>query len=592
MRRPGRVAASAALLEGHLAARQRVPVASDLPLRLGLIALVGVAACWSQPSTLGLPCASASECDADQVCLDGTCSAAASDASTDAASAGATAGGETTTTTPTTTTTEGSGSGGEDASGTTTPATATTSDGSGDSETLEPTTGAAECPNAPDCVPAIDWAVALGDGVVSVRGLAVDSAGATVIAGNFSGALAVGGFSFPAAPNQRLFVIKFAPNGEALWAKVFGDSAGDELRAIAIEDSDSILVTGSFFETLELGGQGVALAPEKADLFVGRLSPDGEQQALVGFSNVENQYGNAIASISGGDVVVVGQYQGATDLGGGPFADEPSATLYNAFIARLNGDLSHNWSMGLGTPNVQELAQSVRVGTAQSIYVGGNFDGALAFPGAPLTNAGGQDGYVARLSMEGVPLWSLALASSGGNAWVNAIELDAASNLYVVGSAEATVDVGVDVSLESVGGLDAYARALTSGGVPKWGATFGTESGDEFGMGVTVDLEHQHVLLSTTCASGIDFGGGALNVIGGTDACLARLRATDGSYLWSDRYGGDGQPGQKTELGGPLVARDGALSFTGAFFGSAQLGEVTLTGDGETLRPYLAHAGL
>ncbi len=559
--------------------------------RLTLLMLLplGVAAtgCWKQPGTAGLPCNSASECDDGQQCVAGLC-----EANTDGhASTETSASGDASTSDPSMSAT---------AASMTDVATTTAGETNTDATTSATTGNESECPSDPSCLPSPDWVVSLGDedSQVTIQDIAIDGTGAAIVAGHFTGSIDIGDTKLQAASYRRIFLIKFTPDGAVAWALDAGDSEDDELRAVAIDpDNDTILATGAFLANISFGEEMIMRQPQEADLFLARFKPDGTAEELFGWGAPKGQYGNDIMVLDNGDVVVVGMYQDAPDFGGGPLALEPGlGSSYNVLIARFNSSFGHVWSQGLGAANGHDRAMFAQPGPDNTIYVGGLVASQLDFPGGPkIVNMGTDDGFVARVGPGGMADWAVPIAAGGGGSILMSGLASDDDRVYVIGATNGTIQPSADVMLESAGLYDVFALALNSDGTVSWGDTYGGDT-DELAGAITIDATRGHVLLSTMCRVGANFGDvdDTLSIVGNSDFCWARLRADSGAHVASARYGGkDPEPPAEFEFGGPLVTRDDALYMAGYFFGEMTIGADELSHPGMMYaRPWVGRFGL
>ncbi len=574
--------------------RRSQPRLPRLMMLLPLGAAVGLLApgCWKQPSTAGLPCNSASECDAGQQCVAGECAA-----ETDSASApGVTENSEPTTagasTDASTATTTGAA--------TTDPDMTSTSSSTTEATTDATTTGTnADCPPDRVCLPSADWVVALGEGdsQVTVEDVAIDGTGAAIVAGNFIGTIDIGGTKLQAGLFPRIFLIKFRPDSSVEWTIDAGDSAGDEIRAIAVDPaSDSIFMTGAHVGGLDFGGTPLADASPLANLYLGRLKSDGTQELLVGWTEQLEQFGNDLMLLDNGDVVVIGDYQGDPNLGGPVLVEETGAGgSFNVFVARFDDSFGHVWSNGFGLADKDERGAFAQLGPENTIYIGGTFTSQLAIPGTQtMTNMGDPDGFVARLGPGGMGEWAVPITAAGGTVNMSDLASDDV-HVYVLGSTNGTIQASPDVQLPSAGQFDIFALALKTDGAVSWGDIYGTAD-DELASAIAVDSPREHVLLSSMCRPGTTFGDldDALTITGNSDMCFARLQAVDGAHVASTRYGGsDPEPPGEFEFGGPLTARGDTLYMSGYFFNELKLGNDELLNTSTMYaRPWFGRFGL
>jgi Beta-propeller repeat len=155
------------------------------------------------------------------------------------------------------------------------------------------------------------WTVqAGGDGEDRSNAIAVDSSGNVLIAGygtgNVNGIVNQGG--------RDAFVMKYDTNGSLVWTYMGGISSDDEFNGIAVGPSDNVIAVGETAGDFDGGGSQVAYGIE--DILAVKLDSNGAlvwtQQR--GTSSVD--YAKAVALNSSGTVYITGETNGDLDGAG------------------------------------------------------------------------------------------------------------------------------------------------------------------------------------------------------------------------------------------------------------------------------------
>ncbi len=165
-----------------------------------------------------------------------------------------------------------------------------------------------------------------------VQDVVTDSSGDVFVTGLFNGNASFGGTVLQSAGQSDIFVAKYAvTTGAHLWSKRFGSTAADRGQGLAVI-GDDIVVTGSFRDTVSFGGASLTSAGGSKDMFVARfVGNDGAHVWSVRGGGMSSDFGTAITASSAA-IVVVGNFFGTIDLGGGPLV---SAGLRDIFVLRL-----------------------------------------------------------------------------------------------------------------------------------------------------------------------------------------------------------------------------------------------------------------
>jgi len=242
-----------------------------------------------------------------------------------------------------------------------------------------------------------------GPGQAAGRGVAIGVAGNVVLTGSMRGSVDFGGgtISTSSFSDDDVVVIALDADGNHLWSKRFGDSSTQVGHDVAIDASGNVVVTGGLRGTTNFGGSSLISAGDE-DVFVTKLSASGGHVWSKRFGDLERQTSKAIAIDGDGNVVVVGNFRGMMDPGGGLL---DSAGGDDVFVVKFDAAGTHLWSKRFGDVE-DDMASSVAVDGAGNIVVTGSFRGTINFGGLPLSSAGGTDVFIVEFDADGNRLWS------------------------------------------------------------------------------------------------------------------------------------------------------------------------------------------
>ncbi|MBI4704160.1 MAG: SUMF1/EgtB/PvdO family nonheme iron enzyme, partial [Deltaproteobacteria bacterium] len=222
----------------------------------------------------------------------------------------------------------------------------------------------------------------------------------------------------------------------------------------------------------------------------------------------------------------------------------------------------HLWSKRFGDGSYQN-GEDIAADGAGNVVVTGWFQGTTDFGGGPLTSAGGDDIFVAKLDKDGKHLWSKRFGDGIDQEGVG-VAVDGAGSVVVTGYFAGAVDFGGG-PLSSAGGWDIFLAKYDKDGKHLWSKRFGGGV-DDFGSDVGTDGAG-NVLLTGYFQGTADFGGGPLPSAGLKDVFLAKYD-TNGQHLWSKRFG-DGSDQQGNDV---VIDGAGNALLTGWFQGTADFG--------------------
>jgi len=176
------------------------------------------------------------------------------------------------------------------------------------------------------------WSMGTGDTSDDYpTAITTDNTGRWFVSGVFYGSVDFGGGLLTSAGSTDIFVAGFDTGGVPLWSKRFGDSDRDGIAAISFDASGNLILAGVFEGSVDFGG-GALGSSGNNDIYFAQLDADGSHMWSRRFGDQANQYVGALATDASENLVVVGQYYGTLDFGGGPLV---SAGLTDMYVTKF-----------------------------------------------------------------------------------------------------------------------------------------------------------------------------------------------------------------------------------------------------------------
>ncbi|AUX41599.1 hypothetical protein SOCE26_030200 [Sorangium cellulosum] len=291
-----------------------------------------------------------------------------------------------------------------------------------------------------------------GKGPQAATGVAASEDGQIVVAGRFSGAMAIGSDRLESDGGSDVFVASFDEAGNPLWSRRFGDGFDQQARAVALDGLGNVLVVGDFAGEIDLGGGPLRTAGD-FDVFVASFNALGKHRWSKRFGDAGPQRAVAVAVDGAGNVTVGGEFRGTVDLGGGPRQAGAGTAV---FVAQLDAKGEHRWSRAIGERGAS-LGQLL-VDGAGNVIVTGGFSDQAELAGAPLVSAGETDIFVAKLDPEGGYRWSHRFGGAEPD-WATGAALDENEQVFVTGAFTGEVAFG-DRRLGGGEGADVFVTKL------------------------------------------------------------------------------------------------------------------------------------
>jgi hypothetical protein len=302
----------------------------------------------------------------------------------------------------------------------------------------------------------VAWAKTFsGPGTAQVQDLAVDRAGDLVVVGFFDETLDVGGNALASAGMQDAFVAKLSAAGETLWAHSGGGVTTDSAEAVAINSKNDIVVTGYFRQQAAFGDAEVLSLGDKTDTLLATLrGTTGETVWAKRFGGTGYDAGYAVAVDDSDNLILGGTFDEAVLFGGGPLQPEGD---FDVVLGKYDSGGNHIWSRRLGGEGNEAVAHIAVAGHV--ILVSGDFEGRARFGGEPLVSAGRHDGFIAKYSAAGAPIWARRFGGEGQDQ-LGAIAMSPEGDVAAVGGFHHAAELG-DKKLETTGVYELVLFRLT-----------------------------------------------------------------------------------------------------------------------------------
>jgi hypothetical protein len=264
--------------------------------------------------------------------------------------------------------------------------------------------------------------------------LATDPAGNIYVMGRFQGTTTFGDTTLTAEGVWDVFLVKYSPSGDVVWAKREGGNGDDAGYGISTDLAGNIYATGSFYsDSIRFGNTTLKNSGHmgSTDFFVVKYYASGEVSWARNADCYESDAGYGVTSDTRGNVYVVGQFNYSAMRFGDQYLS--IGTGNNVFIVKYDSSGTALWARGTGGDQFQNLAREVRTDAADGVYIAGWFRSpTISFGATTLQSAGYSDLFVAKYNASGDALW----AKSAGGASADEIDgmtIDSGGNLYLTG---------------------------------------------------------------------------------------------------------------------------------------------------------------
>jgi Putative metal-binding motif/Beta-propeller repeat len=184
-------------------------------------------------------------------------------------------------------------------------------------------------------------------------GIAVDSSGNSYITGIFNETTTFGTTSLTSAGSNDAFVVKYDPSGNVLWAKKGGGVSGDFSYGIAVDSSGNSYITGIFNETATFGTTSLTSAGSN-DVFVVKYDPSGNVLWAKKGGGTSGDFSYSIAVDSNSHAYITGMFQGTATFGSTSLTSAGASDVFvvkydsSGNVLWANHEGGTNWDHGYG----------------------------------------------------------------------------------------------------------------------------------------------------------------------------------------------------------------------------------------------------
>ena len=402
-----------------------------------------------------------------------------------------------------------------------------------------------------------------GGGQNDEYGVATDNAGNIYATGLFNGStITFGTYTLTNAGGNNIFLVKYDPSGNVLWAKGFGGSVDDRGYSVATDTYGHIYLTGFFSSTLTFGTYTLTNSNNTTpyyDIFLAKLDTSGNTIWAKSAGGMYQDWSFSVAPDDSGNVFISGAFDS-------PVLSIGTFTLSNpgyqsGFIAKYNKSGTVIWAKsfgGLSYNGYGDAGTCLKTDHTGDVYLTGSFSSStITFGTYTLTNAGSADIFVVKYDPGGSAVFAISVGGTGNDGGFS-IAIDAATNMYVTGAFASSPLVMGTYTLTNAGSDDVFIAKFSPSGNIIWAQSAGG-TGSDHGYCAATDFSG-NIYVTGGFDTTISFGSNHLIATiswlpplfivkynsNGSVLCATALESGGGSYF----IGNDGSNGVATDTNG------------------------------------------
>ncbi|GEM_PF-823456 len=220
--------------------------------------------------------------------------------------------------------------------------------------------------------------------------VAVDSSGNPGVAGEFGGKAQFGTIQLTSAGDTDIFLVKYNPNGDLLWAERLGGSGSDAGLGLAVDSLGQWRLAGQFSDSFKIGDDLLA-SRGGLDILMANFDSAGQPLWAKGAGGPEDDTGYAVAIDTNGNSYFTGYFQQSAKFGG---LNLTGSAGFDLFVAKLFRDGNISWAKAAGSSG-DDYGYGIAVDGSGNVRITGEFGLNVSFGDQLAISLGNQDLFVA-----------------------------------------------------------------------------------------------------------------------------------------------------------------------------------------------------
>lgn len=327
-----------------------------------------------------------------------------------------------------------------------------------------------------------------------------------------------------------IFIVKYSPSGNVLWAKSAGGTSYDGSFSISTDTGGNAFVTGGSSSTSITFGTTTLSNGGGYNIFTAKYDALGNVLWAKSAVGTSSSYGNGVCSDASGNVIVTGEFGGSIAFGTFYLTNTYSYT--DIFIVKYDALGNVLWAKSAGG-NDWDYGRSVATDAFGNVFITGYFlSSTVTFGNIPLTNPMGSEVvFIVKYDAAGNVLWGRSAEGTTENESYS-ISTNGNGDSFLTGMySSATIFFGGSVSLQKYPGYgdDIFVVKYDPSGNVLWATTVGGPD-DERGYSVSTDANGNVFLTGWSKSPSYSFGTTTLTIAGtsNADMFISKLNSTTG----------------------------------------------------------------
>ena len=305
--------------------------------------------------------------------------------------------------------------------------------------------------------------------------LALDRSGGVIVAGTYTGGVAIGATTLTATGASEGFVARFATaDGTPTWGYGTRGTVGSNAQAtgVAVDSAGQVVLAGFYSGTVTLGsgssGQTFTAAGS-TDAVVWKLDAAGQLVWGRSVGSTDYDVAGGLAVDSADNIAVAGTFSGSVNFATGSTpATLTAGPIFSAFTLQLNPSGQTTWARGFSASSGWSKGQAIAVDSNQVIHLAGAFSGMTDFDPGPnvnaLTSRGSTDAFAAGLDATGQVAYAIQAGQTNFNTNLG-VAVNPSGDVALTGTYSGSIGFG-SITLPAAGKASGFVARLQTRATP------------------------------------------------------------------------------------------------------------------------------
>jgi hypothetical protein len=350
----------------------------------------------------------------------------------------------------------------------------------------------------------------LSNEVGFIKSMCVDNEGNLLVAGFFRGYSLVldnNNIVLVNKGDNDVFMAKFNPNGNVLWAKSYGGAYADIGTSITTDVLNNVILAGSF-ESDSIKFDHITLVNKMEfdeDVFIVKCNASGNVIWAQSGNGLDQDIPEALTTDLNGNIALAGYFKSQSfSFGNTTFVNTDTTFLsYDGFLLKLSTAGDVLWSAKIAG-NYDDKPRSIKYDANGNLIVAGNFNSTnVSLGDTVLTNKGAvktNDMFLVKYDSTGKKIWVLGIGTPKSEE-IEGLAVDKNGNIYETGTFRSNqITFDKNITLTNSGNnvnypTDFYLVQFNPDGKAIW-AKNATNAGD-FSYGYGIDVTKSGTIYNT-----------------------------------------------------------------------------------------------